>query len=380
MARLSEHLESFKKDLIKEPRGCLKYPYIVPAGPYSQLWDWDSFFVGVVLANYDGKAEALKYSVMNFLEFIKENGHTPWLVSPDTHPFHQQKGKPFLAQGTLIASQKLDDFKWIPPIYSKLERSLQFWEKERNYSSLFFWMDGFESGSDNNPAVFCWPALTVCGVDLNCFLYREYLAMALISKRLGHAEACKRYNQKARDLAEFINRKMWSEKDSTYYNLFSGRNFIEVKTWTNFLPLWAKIAPKDRAEKMIEKYLLNTEEFLSRFGIRSLSKRERRWYNQEDVIIPYSNYQGPVWVHINYLLAHGLNNYGYKAEAVKLADKIERLLLRAIKTTGYMHECYNAETGKVTKTTQGFVSWNILAEHLKEELKNDYDPTKLKRA
>ena len=30
----------------RQPSGALQYPYLVPAGPYEQEWDWDSVFLG----------------------------------------------------------------------------------------------------------------------------------------------------------------------------------------------------------------------------------------------------------------------------------------------------------------------------------------------
>lgn len=37
----SVHLQSFDPaDTFREPQGMLKHPYIVPSGPYNNLWDW----------------------------------------------------------------------------------------------------------------------------------------------------------------------------------------------------------------------------------------------------------------------------------------------------------------------------------------------------
>ena len=379
---ISNYLEKSKRDIVKKPSGILKFPYITPGGLYDQLWDWDSFFIGVVLSD-GGNAEPLKHSVMNFLDFIEEDGHTPWVINPEIYPNRRQKGKPFLAQSSLIASFSFRDFKWINNTYSDLKKSIEYWDIYRkNSNGLCVWMDGYESGSDNNPATL-WPAFTVEGVDLNCFLYREYRAFSIISEKLEKFDIQRIYNMKANSLKEVINEKMWSTVDSSYYNLLSeggtytnyndkSENRIQTNTWTNFLPMWLGITPKDKANRAIEKYLLNTEEFLGPFGLRSISKQEP-YFNQESTITPYSNYQGPVWIHVNYLLIHGLNNYGYTKEALEIVSTINNLLVKDIKKTGTTHEFYNSETGEGLGATN-FTGWNILFENIQEEILQNNDP------
>ena len=44
-SRLSDGFKELRKQVVKEPNGFIKYPYLIPAGLYSQLWDWDAFFM-----------------------------------------------------------------------------------------------------------------------------------------------------------------------------------------------------------------------------------------------------------------------------------------------------------------------------------------------
>ncbi len=62
-----DHVADNIKAAFRGPSGMLKYPYIVPAGPYNELWDWDSLFMGVATLNF-GSAEYLAGSMMNFLD------------------------------------------------------------------------------------------------------------------------------------------------------------------------------------------------------------------------------------------------------------------------------------------------------------------------
>jgi len=53
-ASLSAHItrHALKRHIVKPPRGILLHEYIVPDGPYFQLFDWDMYFMSVALS-YD---------------------------------------------------------------------------------------------------------------------------------------------------------------------------------------------------------------------------------------------------------------------------------------------------------------------------------------
>lgn len=354
---------------------------MVPAGPYTQLFDWDTYFMGVALS-YDGVGEPLENSARDFLDFTDANwdtkGYTPREIATDAPDALPQMCKPFLAQMALRASQTMRSYDWLREpsadsrltYYQKLADTLAFWElTRRSPDGLFRWFNGLESGVDNNPAVSDDPADTTEGVDLQCYIDREYLAMAILSEKLGNPAGAKTYQQKAQALAELIRTKMWSARARVFLNIDSRTGkFVEVKTWTNFVPLWAGIATKAQADEMIRAHLLNPREFWSPNGIRTIAKTEAL-YN------PVSGYwRGPVWILSNYLMMHGLENYGYKKEAVQLANETVAVLLRDLRATGGMNENYNPETG-APDAAGHFVSWDLLAEHMIEEAQSGADPT-----
>ena len=51
----------------RQASGVLKYPYLVPAGPYTQCWDWDSVFLGTATLGF-GSSRYLAGAMMNFFE------------------------------------------------------------------------------------------------------------------------------------------------------------------------------------------------------------------------------------------------------------------------------------------------------------------------
>ncbi|HUI42712.1 MAG TPA: trehalase family glycosidase [Terriglobia bacterium] len=364
-----------KQAVIKPPTGLLKHPYVVPSGPYFQLFDWDMYFMGVALS-YDGVGQPVADSVKDFLEFVDANanneGYTPREIAPGGLWALPEMCKPVLAQAALRASETMGTTDWLLPYYTKLTHTLNFWENtRRSPDGLFRWFNGVESGVDNNPAVSDVPAGITEGVDLQCYVYREYLAMALLAEGLGNSGDAARYREKAETLKRLVQQKMWSGGDGMFLNIDSRTGqFVRVKTWTNFVPLWAGIAMREHAQRMVQEHILNPKEFWAAHGLRTLAADEPL-YN------PNSGYwRGPIWVISNYLVMHGLMNYGFDAPARELAQKTVDLLVADLKTTGGMNENYGPDTG--TPLAGGkFVSWDLLAEHMAEEAKADTDPAAL---
>ena len=323
----------------------------------------------------------------------------PREIAPDALWALPEMCKPFLAQAAARASLTSGDFSWLrgsdpppsaderylklqryerpdaPPrvsFYRKLQDTLAFWENNRRApDGLFVWYNGVESGTDNSPAVSDSPSLTTEGVDLQCYLYREYLALALIAERLGEKKDAADYRAKAAALAELVRRRMWSADDGMFWNI-NGRTgaFVKVRAWTSFVPLWAGIATPAQARRLIGEHLLKRDEFWSAHGVRTLAKGERLY----DARAGY--WRGPVWVISNYLVMHGLLNYGDKRHARELARETERLLAADIAKTGGMNENYDPETGAPAANGR-FVSWNLLAEHMSEEAASGQDPTRI---
>jgi putative isomerase len=388
-----------KRHIVKPPSGMLLHEYIVPDGPYFQLFDWDMYFMSAALS-YDNVSQPIVGSIEDFLAFVDEfanwTGYTPREIAPDALWALPEMCKPFLAQAAVRASLTAGDVSWLrgsdpPPssdpnyrrlqfyerpnavprqtYFQKLKDTLVFWENNRRApDGLFVWYNGVESGTDNNPAVADAPSQTTEAIDLQSYIYREYLALAYLARRLDEPREASLYAQKAASLKAVVQRRMWSESDGSYWNIDrrTGR-FVKIKTWTNFVPLWAGIASPAQANRMIAA-LLDPTQFWAPHGVRTLSKTEKLYD-------PRAGYwRGPVWVLSNYLMMHGLLNYGRKAEAIELADKTEQLLVADFRETGGMNENYNPETG-APDAGGHFVSWNLLAEHMKEEAASGSDPT-----
>ncbi len=353
------------KQIVRKPNGQLHHKYLIPGAAYFQLFDWDTYFMGVALS-YANRGKSLADSVKDFLHFTDGHwsyrGYTPRIVAGRHMWALPEMCKPFLAQMALRASLTLHSTAWLKPYYPRLADTLWYWRHvRRSPDGLFTWFDGVESGVDDSAAVISVPADRTEGVDLACYIYREYLAMADLASLLGKPADVRRYQQHAAKLKTLIQTRLWDNNAGTFYNRDSRTGkFIRVPEWTNLMPLWAHVATKRQAQIMMTRYVLNPGEFWTSFGIRSLAPQSPFYH-------PVHGYwQGPIWIVTDYIVMHGLMNYGYTSQARLLARETAGTLLRDIKTTGGMHETYNPDTGR-GQNDGFFKSWDLLGAYMVQE-------------
>jgi alpha,alpha-trehalase len=60
---LTAEFGRLQPQVIRPAEGYLKYPYLIPAGFYKQMWDWDGFFMGNHLASIGKKKKLYIISV-----------------------------------------------------------------------------------------------------------------------------------------------------------------------------------------------------------------------------------------------------------------------------------------------------------------------------
>jgi alpha,alpha-trehalase len=357
--------------------GFIRLPYLIPAGYYSQMWDWDGFFIGLHWANQDpGKATYLRDWVLNFAQSADASGYVAGCITPQgPRPlFGKFAMKPFLAQGALAAAQDLNDYKWLRAVWPNLQRILAYRERTQYDEKwgLWFWDNAMQSGADNNAALSNEPRdrSAIIAVDASVYAMREYAAMAIIAKRLGDAPAASLYHERAQATRSAILKKLWYKNDAIFFNRNRDTGDpVRVINWSSFLPLLDGLLPQAEGQRVIREHLLNPAEMRSEFGFRSLAKSDPA-YNNDAIIDPYSNWRGPIWINANFYDWLILRNYGFTAESRMLAVTLASMLHRDIAKWGSMHENYNAETGEGLAPTSaqspggkfaGFVGWNLLA-------------------
>jgi len=362
---------------IRPAEGYIRYPYLIPAGYYAQMWDWDGFFIGVHWANQDpADAKLLRDWVLGFATSADADGYVAGCITPKgPRPlFGKFAMKPFLAQGALLASQRLNDYAWLRPVWPAMQRVLAYRERTQfdAHRGLWFWDNAMQSGADNNAALTNDPhdPSAILAVDASVYAMREYLAMAALADKLSDPADARRYRQQAAATRRAIVAHLWSGHDGVFLNRRRDTGaWIPALSWTSFLPLVDGLLPAREGRRMIRRHLLNPAEMRSPYGFRSLSKSDPA-YNNEAIIDPYSNWRGPIWINANLLDWLALRRYGFRGESHWLAIALASELHRDIAQWGSMHEDYSAETGDGLAPTPaqspggkfaGFAGWNLLA-------------------
>jgi alpha,alpha-trehalase len=366
----AERIGGLRDRVIRMANGALPYDYIVPNGVYEEQWDWDAFFVGLHLISADKSYGIyLKNWCLNFLHHTEPDGHTPGGLRPwagrDARLYHI---KPLMGQAAYYASIALGEFGWIPPVWEKMKSCVTYRERKMSdpATGLVKWWDSMESGADNNASLIRRYHNSMAAADVNGFMVLDYRAMGVIAERLGMGEDAAAFREKARKLAEAVNQHLWDPADMTYYTYDAvERACVPCITYSNQIALWAGIALPDRARPMIERYVLEPAKLWAPHGVRSLAADDPM-YNNENVIKPYSNWQGPIWPHANWMIMHALIRYGYRDAALEIAEKVARLCLNDLDRNGMMHENYHAETGEPLAAPD-FISWNLLVAQMIEE-------------
>ncbi len=382
LSEVSAAYAKLQPQSIRPAEGFIKYDYLIPAGYYKQMWDWDGFFIGNHLAQQSPEqAKYLKWWVLDFAGAIDQDGYVAGCITTKgPRPLMGKFAmKPFLAQGALIASERMGDYTWVQPVWESLRKVITYREQTQfdpKYG-LFFWENAISSGADNNVALTNddKDKSAILATDISTFQLREYQAMAQLADQLGHPDQAAEYRQKAAALKAAMLKHMWFPRESMFYNLRrdTGKPVKRI-SYSNFVPLIDDILPEKSAQEMIRRYLWNKQYMLAPYGIRSLSKQDPD-YNNISEIVPYSNWQGPIWINANYLDYIALQRYGFHKEAAELSGILGRMVVADIKKWGSMHECYDAETGLGLAPTPeqsenhvftGFVGWNLLAQDMLE--------------
>ena len=372
--------------VLREPQGVFRYPYVVPGSIYSTLWDWDGLFTGIAIG-----PEFNSYhsgTLLNILHHATEEGRPPKLIAEDGWVDLESMPVPVHAFWFAQIVRTSGEIDLLQEWWPVLKRIRTWYEKAcRGRHGLFLLMNRHGHGIDNDPVIYTVPADIVAPIDVNCFHYLEYTAMSELAAALNEEVDAERYAKSAMQLRNAINYYMWDPVDAMYYHLLLPPHDregafqeitweipLKVRSWACVFPLWTGVSEGTQADEMIRRNLLDDRHFLSPFGLRSLSKCERV-YNNQPMGRP-CNWQGPVWGLPTFLGAYCLARHGYPKEATDLAGRLLAVFAADLSHNGVVHESYDSDSG-APLAKPGFLSWNLLATRIMDDLTAGIDPFRL---
>jgi hypothetical protein len=290
-----------------------------------------------------------------FMERQHPDGYIDYRAGPyldETIPFKGQltTSAPWFSWENWEIYKVTKDRRFLREAYLSGVKLFGFWEKNRDgqHDGLFEWGGEavLESVRDDQVAVWDqvgWPS-NFEGPDLNSMLVVEARSLSKMAAALGRKKDSEGWERKAEKIAVLINKYMWDDSTGFYYNVdklnhtftFKRQNDLRRKEIIGFLPLWAGVAGKEQAARLV-KAMTDTSEFWRKFGIPSLSANDP-YYNSRGY------WNGPVWVEWNYLLERGLLKYGYGDVAKELVKKVTANVIAQLKRDHYFWEFYDPDS------------------------------------
>ena len=289
---------------------------------------------------------------------VFENGRQ---VNPWTWYESEEHAQPCLCQiAFLVCRERGGDAGWLEgELYQGLKKYLACWLRDwdKTGDGLCVVASAQHGLSDNAfSRAGTWRSYFAQLPDFNALLYIELTCMAKMARALGRAGDAAYFEDQAAIKRQRVNQALWDEEAGCYFprDIRTGK-LIRVDAVNHYLPLWAGIVPKDRAERMVGEHLLNPQKLYAKFPFSSYAQDERTYTQRhvndtilldDFVMLPegHCNWRGGCWAHPHYMLTQALSRYGYGAEARAVADKVFEMTI----DNPYVCEWHTAETGEMT--------------------------------
>jgi len=381
------HKSSRKK--IPFPKIKIPHSYLVPnKNKFNSIFYWDTFFMfkGLIGTKH---AWIMKEMVNNFIYLFNKYGiipnsnlhgltnrsHPPFLTSMimDTFNSFSQKKKRWLIKDFTYQIKSLKRKIWLKKAIkvARKEYELVWLDPDGFYNhsvkgfKLARYGDGdigyshsseLESGWDFTSRFYnrCSDFLPI---DLNIYLYKYEIDFAATSRLFKEFKNEEFWVNKARIRKTEINKYMWSKEEGFFFDYnCQQKKQSSFLSLAGFTPLWAGIATKEQAERMVKKL----KKFQSPYGLfitdkESLpkpidgSKIDKPFHPAIKEIIEPKQWDYPnIWSPLEYLTVIGLLRYGYLDEAVGIMKNSIAAHAKLFRKYGTFFEKINGITGDKT--------------------------------
>ncbi|GAX62543.1 hypothetical protein SCALIN_C34_0094 [Candidatus Scalindua japonica] len=239
----------------------------------------------------------------------------PWESGIDNSPTWDVPLKRITVDKTLLPSYERKDLKH--GVDPKMRPS------DDDYDRYVYLVDLFRKNEYDEARISTDCPFLIQDPLFNSILCRANESLVHIAELIGEdTETPKKWTEKT---AGAIRDKLWQKEHDVFdaYDLVVD-GFIEVDTSAGFLPIFAGAATREQAQKIYNR--MNSTSFcaLNQDNCFTIPN-----YDTQKEGFDRSNYwRGPVWININWMLAHGLRRYGYTLKADSLQKDLIQLPIR----------------------------------------------------
>ena len=333
------------------------------------IWQWDSCFMSLFAGYTPGDYNGLG----NLDNLYSMQGKDGYISMTYTYATRQPTwpgriNPPLYAWCEWLYARRTGDKSRLARAYAACSKFYAWLKanRTRKQNGLYWFEDAGSAGMDNSPRAGYFAThldgCDACFVDLCCQQVLSARCLAKIAPLVGKADEATGWTDEADQLAERINRLMWSENTRFYHDVYiENNNKLSVKTAAAFWALVSGVATSRQAE-FLSGHLSCGGLFAAKRGVASLSSDDPN-YNPEG-----GYWLGGVWPPIQYMVCRGLRANGYREMARAIAKRHLDNMTAVFKNDKEhtIWECYSPEFDKPSTDKFGlpvrkdFVGWGGL--------------------
>lgn len=251
-----------------------------------------------------------------------------------------------------------NDIERLKSVFPPLLAYYQWYRMNRTWPDGSYFSSGWGSGMDNQPRLPVGDEFDprfstgfMSWIDIN--LQQIFVGKILIQMAdvLGRQNDVKDIITEVRQLTGYVQKNMWDEKTTYYYDRYRDGSLNYVKSIAAYWSLIAEVVPSDKADRFIG-HLESPEEFARTHRVPTLSADHPQYSNN-------GYWCGPVWAPTNYMVLKGLTKYGKDSLAHEIAMNHVLNVAKVFTETGTFWENYTPEVVGGT-AMKDFVDWNGL--------------------
>jgi len=351
----------------------LPKPYIVPGGRFREIYYWDSYFTMLGLKE-SGRDDMIKNMLDNFVFLIDEIGHIPngnrtYFISRSQPPFFAQmvdlyaeiKGNE-VYQDYLPAMQKeyefwmrghdkvsLKDRRYEHSVYLGEDAIINRYFDSHDAPRQESYQEDSRMGVFKNLRAACesgWDfssrwlqnrrylgtirTLDIFPIDLNALLYGLEKQLEKGYRLTGNVAKADEYKSAQMNRVVLMNNYHWSDSLGVFFDYqYEWEKPLLNYTPAMMYPLFFKMATQEQADRVVKAL---KGKLLKPGGIVTSTHESRQQWDAPNG-----------WPPLQWMTLIGLDNYGFKADALDLAKRWTALNEKVYKDTGKMLEKYNVE-------------------------------------
>lgn len=332
----------------------LPFPYTTGGGSvasFPEIYGWDTAFSNLALLEHD-RADIVRWNILDQLSMIQRFGK----VLNGNRTFYKTRGQTPLLGWSVENYLKIrkDDDEIAMTAYPLLEREyVEYWNGPAHSTpvGLSTCRDGGKDTDDTSlelaseaealdyTPIFggeirnCVPILT------NTALVRQANTLNALAERFGWKEKAARWKKEADDRAERINKYCWGEAEGFYFEYdYVKKTRLPYYSLDGFWPLWAGIASKSQAKRVVDHLPL----FDRPYGLTFTDKDYPGIHPQFKAL----EWAYPeAWPPIQIIVGQALARYGYEDLERSISRKYIANVVTTWEKTGQIWERYNGVTG-----------------------------------